>query len=48
MTSTSAFVCSPLICRADERMADLMERTLREYLDREPLLRRAMVEAFGA
>ena len=38
----------PLICRADERMADLMERTLREYLDRAPLLRRATVEAFGA
>ena len=38
----------PLICRADERMADLMERTAREYLDAEPLLRRATVEAFGA
>lgn len=37
----------PLICRADERMADLMERTAREYLDGEPLLRRATVEAFG-
>ena len=38
----------PLICRADERMADLMERTLRVYFDREPLLRRATVEAFSA
>ncbi len=37
----------PLICRAEERMADHMERTVREYLDREPLLRRATVEAFG-
>ena len=37
----------PLICRAEERMADHMERAVREYLDREPLLRRATVEAFG-
>ena len=37
----------PLICRDDERMADLKEQTVREYLDTEPLLRRATVEAFG-
>ena len=37
-----------LLCRDDERLADLMERTVREYLDRAPLLRRAAVEAFGA
>ena len=37
-----------LLSRNDERLADLMERTVREYLDMEPLLRRATVEAHGA
>ena len=35
-----------LVSRNDERLADLMERTAREYLDMEPLLRRATVEAY--
>ncbi len=30
------------------RLADCMERTMREYLDIAPLVRRAAVEAFGA
>ena len=37
-----------LFSRNDERLADLMERTVREYLDMEPLLRRATIEAYGA
>lgn len=37
-----------LISRDDELLADCMERTMREYLDIAPLLRRATVEAFGA
>lgn len=37
-----------LFVRDEERLADLMERTVREYLDMEPLLRRATVEAYGA
>ena len=37
-----------LLSRNDERLADLMERTVREYLDMEPLLRRATIEAYGA
>lgn len=37
-----------LLSRHDERLADLMERTVREYLDMEPLLRRATIEAYGA
>ena len=37
-----------LLSRDDERLADLMERTVREYLDMEPLLRRATIEAYGA
>jgi hypothetical protein len=37
-----------LLSRDDERLADCMERTMREYLDIAPLLRRATVEAFGA
>ena len=37
-----------LLSRNDERLADLMERTVREYLDMEPLLRRATIEAHGA
>ena len=36
-----------LVSRNDERLADLMERTAREYLDMEPLLRRATIEAYG-
>ena len=36
-----------LLSRNDERLADLMERTVREYLDMEPLLRRATIEAYG-
>ena len=37
-----------LLSRNDERLADLMERAVREYLDMEPLLRRATIEAYGA
>jgi len=37
-----------LLTRDDELLADCMERTMREYLDIAPLLRRATVEAFGA
>ena len=37
-----------LLDRNDERLADLMERTVREYLDMAPLLRRATIEAYGA
>ena len=37
-----------LFSRDEERLADLMERTVREYLDMEPLLRRATIEAYGA
>ncbi|MDD9979875.1 MAG: nucleotidyltransferase domain-containing protein [Gammaproteobacteria bacterium] len=37
-----------LLTRDEERLADCMERTIREYLDIEPLLRQATVEAFGA
>lgn len=37
-----------LLSRSDERLADLMERTVREYLDAEPLLRQATIEAYGA
>ena len=37
-----------LLSRNDERLADLMERTVREYLDAAPLLRRATIEAYGA
>ncbi|MDE2907074.1 MAG: nucleotidyltransferase domain-containing protein [Acidobacteriota bacterium] len=37
-----------LLSRNDERLADLLERTVREYLDMEPLLRRATIEAYGA
>ena len=37
-----------LLGRNDERLADLMERTVREYLDMAPLLRRATIEAYGA
>ena len=36
-----------LISRDDEQLADCMERTMREYLDIAPRLRRATVEAFG-
>ena len=36
-----------LVSRNDERLADLMERTAREYLDMEPLLRQATIEAYG-
>ena len=36
-----------LLSRDDERLADCMERTMCEYLDIAPLLRRATVEAFG-
>ncbi len=36
-----------LLSRDDERLADCMERTMREYLDIAPLARRAAVEAFG-
>lgn len=39
---------SLLLSRNDERLAELMERTVREYLDMEPLLRRATIEAYGA
>ena len=37
-----------LLSRNDERLADLMERTVREYLDAAPLLRQATIEAYGA
>jgi len=37
-----------LLSRNDERLADLMERTVREYLDAAPLLRQATMEAYGA
>lgn len=37
-----------LLSRSDERLADLMERTVREYLDAAPLLRQATIEAYGA
>lgn len=36
-----------LVSRDDEKLADLMERTLWEYLDMTPLLRRATIEAYG-
>ena len=36
-----------LLTRDDELLADCLERTMREYLDVAPLLRRATVEAFG-
>lgn len=38
---------SLLLSRNDAGLADLMERTVREYLDMEPLLRRATIEAYG-
>ncbi len=37
-----------LLSRDDEGLADCMERTMRQYLDMAPLVRRAAVEAFGA
>ena len=37
-----------LLSRDDEQLADCLERTMREYLDIAPLVRRAAVEAFGA
>ena len=37
-----------LLDRDEELLADCMERTMREYLDIAPLVRRATVEAFGA
>ena len=37
-----------LLSRDDEGLADCMERTMREYLDIAPLVRRAAVAAFGA
>ena len=37
-----------LLSRNDERLADLVERTVREYLDAAPLLRQATMEAYGA
>lgn len=37
-----------LLSRNEERLADLMERTVREYLDAAPLLRQATIEAYGA
>ena len=37
-----------LLSRNDERLADLMERTVRDYLDAAPLLRLATIEAYGA
>ncbi len=36
-----------LFSRDDETLADLIERTVQQYLDMAPLLRRATVEAFG-
>lgn len=37
-----------LVCRDEERLADVMERTVQRYLDIEPVLRRATREAFGS
>ncbi len=37
-----------LLSRNDESLANLMERTVREYLDMAPLLRQATIEAYGA
>ena len=37
-----------LLARDEEHLADCMERTMREYLDMEPLLRQATIEASGA
>ena len=37
-----------LLSRNDERLAALLERTVREYLDMAPLLRLATIEAYGA
>lgn len=37
----------PVLVRDEQFLADLMERTAREYHDRAPLLRRATHEAFG-
>ncbi len=37
-----------LVSRDDELLADLIERTVRDYLDIAPLLRRSTAEAFGA
>ena len=37
-----------LLSRNDTGLANRMERTVREYLDTAPLLRRAAIEAFGA
>ena len=39
---------SLLLSRNDEGLADLMERTVREYLDMAPLLHRATIEAYCA
>ena len=36
-----------LISRNEEVMADVMEKTVREYLDKAPLLRRATIEAYS-
>lgn len=36
----------PIAVRDEEHLADLMERTARDYHDRAPLLRRATAEAF--
>lgn len=36
-----------LVSRDDEQLADLIERTVRDYLDIAPLLRRSTVEAFS-
>lgn len=37
----------PLMSRDDERLADAIETTARQYHDLEPLLRRATAEAFA-
>ena len=37
-----------LLDRDPEHLANCMERTMREYLDIAPLVRRATIEAFGA
>ena len=37
-----------LLGRDPELLADSMERTMREYLDVAPLVRRAALDAFGA
>ena len=37
-----------LLGRNEEAMADVMVRPVREYLDDEPLLRQATIEAHGA